>query len=180
MADPSTKIWGVNYNQLNFEVLPYVTTIVAILTSWMVCQGVHNRYFHPLAKVPGPYMAGVTSLYLAYKICTVPTYGLKLHRRYGTSTHFRRLSHVDRSNAHGWLGRLVRLTPNMVSFSDPEMLPLIYHRHADKPNFYGSWMFGDTAAHFQSLSHQSHALKKKIISPCVGLWQSFSPHSKAG
>lgn len=64
-------------------------------------------------------------------------------------------------------GPIVRLAPNMLSFSDATLSPRVYHSAADKPAFYGSWMFGNTASMFQSLSHQDHHAKRRLVAPCV-------------
>ena len=58
----------------------------------------------------------------------------------------------------------------MLSFSDATMLPHVYHRAADKPAFYGSWMFGKTASMFQSLAHGDHVAKKRLVAPCVSIY----------
>ena len=61
------------------------------------------------------------------------------------------------------------MAPNVLSISDPELLPKVYHRNADKPPLYSTWLFGDVAAMFQTLNHEEHAMKKKLVSPCVRL-----------
>ena len=53
------------------------------LAAYCLGLAVYNRYFHPLAGFPGPVMGSLTEWYLVYVICSVPTYGLELHRRYG-------------------------------------------------------------------------------------------------
>jgi hypothetical protein len=49
------------------------------------------------------------------------------------------------------------------------MLPVVYHRYADKPKLYGSWLFGYTESMFQSLKHADHAKKRRVAGPCVCL-----------
>ena len=61
----------------------------------------------------------------------------------------------------------MRLAPNLVSFNDAEMLPVAYPKRADKTPFYSSWLFGKTTAMFQTLEHQLHARKKRIVASCV-------------
>ncbi|MCJ1432411.1 hypothetical protein MMC27_001767 [Xylographa pallens] len=65
----------------------------------------------------------------------------------------------------------------MLSISDPELLPEIYHRKADKPSFYASWMFGNTSAMFQTLEYEQHAVKKRVVSPCCSMktMKDFEP-----
>lgn len=38
----------------------------AALTLWVVGRIVYLRYFHPLANVPGPFLASITELYRFY------------------------------------------------------------------------------------------------------------------
>ncbi|KAG6356937.1 hypothetical protein INS49_014812 [Diaporthe citri] len=61
---------------------------------------------------------------------------------------------------------IVRLAPNILSFSDATLMPRVFHNAADKPAFYGSLMFGKTAAILQSLPHQDHHAKKRLVAPC--------------
>jgi len=49
----------------------------------VLLRGIRNRYFHPLSRFPGPFWGSVTSLYLAYMIKSIPTFGYELHQRYG-------------------------------------------------------------------------------------------------
>ena len=62
---------------------------------------------------------------------------------------------------------MIRLSPNVLSVSDPELLPQIYHRYADKGPCYGSWMFGESAATFQTIGWKDHAIRRKAIAACV-------------
>ena len=62
-------------------------------------------------------------------------------------------------------GTVVRLTPNLLSISDPQMLPNMYHRYADKSEFYIHGVMGERAPTFQILGHQEHAERRKIIAP---------------
>ncbi|KAM0817121.1 putative Cytochrome P450 [Seiridium cardinale] len=41
-----------------------------------------------------------------------------------------------------------------------------YPSAADKPAFYGSWMFGQMAAMFQSLPHGDHYAKRRHVAGC--------------
>ncbi len=67
--------------------IPSVTAICLIVTSLCVAYilsiGIYNRYWHPLAKIPGPLLGSLTEWYLVYVICSVPTFGLELHKKYG-------------------------------------------------------------------------------------------------
>ena len=64
-------------------------------------------------------------------------------------------------------GTVVRLAPNLLSISDPRMLPNVYHRYADKSEVYIHGVMGERAPTFQTLGHQEHAERRKIIAPSV-------------
>jgi hypothetical protein len=68
---------------------------------------VYNRFFHPLAKVPGPFLASLNLLWLVWQCMHQrrPRLDLELHNRYGS---------------------IVRITPNSVIFSNPEYCKAVY------------------------------------------------------
>ncbi|KAG8532440.1 uncharacterized protein KY384_002317 [Bacidia gigantensis] len=101
-----------------------------------------------LANFPGPFWGSVTDLHLFLAINSIPTNGLALHEKYGD---------------------IIRIAPNLLSFSDPKLLPEVYHTQADKTPFYSSWLFSDTVGMFQTLDHRKHAALFKIINPCCSL-----------
>lgn len=67
----------------------------------------YNRYFHPLAKVPGPYWASITPFWLAWQSYKQrrPRLDIDLHKRYGS---------------------VVRIRPNEVLFSNPEYFKAVH------------------------------------------------------
>jgi hypothetical protein len=64
--------------------------LAAALPVWLGGVAVYNIYFHPLAKVPGPKLAAVTSLYKTYFNATNGSKFYiqiqKLHEEFGEST----------------------------------------------------------------------------------------------
>ena len=74
---------------------------------------------------------------------------------------------VMQTHADDGQGSVVRLAPNLLSISDPRMLPEVYHRYADKSDFYTHGIMGESAPTFQTLHHHEHALRRKIIAPSV-------------
>ena len=64
-------------------------------------------------------------------------------------------------------GSVVRLAPNLLSISDPRMLPDVYHRYADKSGFYTHGVMGERAPTLQTLNHHEHAVRRRIIAPSV-------------
>ena len=125
-----------------------LTSIVCLAFLAAVGHCIYNRYFHPLRKYIGPIGASLTDLYKVYALWVkhIPTSQLALHRRYGS---------------------VVRVAPNMLSISDPRMLPEVHHRYADKSGFYTHGIMGGNAPTFQTLDHREHAIRRKIIAPTV-------------
>ncbi len=80
-----TSAWN-NMSFSHFQ-LPDTATIcylgIAAFFTYVFSTAIYNRYFHPLAKFPGPFLGSLTSWYLVHVICSVPTYGLELHKKYG-------------------------------------------------------------------------------------------------
>lgn len=66
----------------------------------------------------------------------------------------------------GWIlksiGPIVRYRPNLLIVSDPTMLPVIYHRYADKTNYYLQAVGATTA--FTCLKHKDHTNARRRIS----------------
>lgn len=74
-------IFHINLQMPNTVVFCYIIAIS--LFSYILSVAVYNRFFHPLAKFPGPFLGAMTDWYLVYVICSVPTFGLELHKKYG-------------------------------------------------------------------------------------------------
>lgn len=58
--------------------------LFALGLTYFIYVCIRNRYFHPLSAFPGPFWGSITDWYLVYVIKSVPTYGLDLHKQYGT------------------------------------------------------------------------------------------------
>ena len=77
--------------QLAYSILTIRNIVLSILlyvTLQCLYQVVYYRFFHPLAKFPGPFWAGVTRLWVAYPDLTGqerPNECQELHKRYGGS-----------------------------------------------------------------------------------------------
>ena len=74
-------------------------------------------------------------------------------------------------------GSVVRLAPNLLSISDPRMLPDVYHRYADKSAFYIHGVMGERAPTLQTLGHREHAVRRRIIAPsvCTAIYSTLRP-----
>ena len=73
----------------------------------------------------------------------------------------------DRGHANNVKGPVVRVTPGMVSISDPSSIPTVYQRRADKSDFYTHGVLGERPPTVQILDHEAHAAKRKLIAPVV-------------
>lgn len=66
-----------------------------------------------------------------------------------------------------FLGPVVRVAPNLLVFNDPKLLPVVYHRYADKTDFYSAGILGRVTPPFQAKDHKEHANKRKRIAASV-------------
>ncbi|KAK1532130.1 flavonoid 3',5'-hydroxylase [Colletotrichum costaricense] len=109
----------------------------------LLYQIVYYRFYHPLAKFPGPFWGSVTRLWITYHNvkedeCRV---NQELHKKYGP---------------------VIRITPTMLLVSDATKLPEIYHRNANKSQHYITGSFGKTESLFNMQDHAVHARFRKI------------------
>lgn len=93
---------------LNFAVSG-ICTLLCILLALITTRSVYRAYLHPLARVPGPRLGAVTSLWYAYHVRNgnMLTLGRTLHKKYG---------------------RFVRVRPDEVWFDSEEAFRLIYSK----------------------------------------------------
>lgn len=84
---------------------------------------VYRRYFHPLAKYPGPFLASLTDLWQVHQFMTLkqPYRLTELHEKYGP---------------------FVRYGPDKLSTTCESAVPLIFQkggRHMPKTEFYDAY-----------------------------------------
>ncbi|TQN67585.1 Cytochrome P450 monooxygenase gsfF [Colletotrichum shisoi] len=112
--------------------------------AWKVLyQIIYYRFFHPLAKFPGPFWGSVTRLWITYHNikedeCQV---NRELHRKYGP---------------------VIRITPTMLLVSDATKLPEVYSRNANKSQHYITGSFGKTESLFNMQDARTHSRFRKI------------------
>jgi hypothetical protein len=80
---------------------------LTIPLGYILLNAVYRRYFHPLAKYPGPFLASITRWWMVNEIWSGK------HEE-----HIREL--------HKKLGPIVRIGPNEVAISDPQAVKVIY------------------------------------------------------
>ncbi|KAJ5287477.1 hypothetical protein N7478_003163 [Penicillium angulare] len=108
---------------------------------------VYQRYFHPLSKYPGPFLASLTDLWQVHQFMTLKQpYALtELHKRYGS---------------------IVRYGPDKLSITDEESIKAIYQsgaRYMPKTEFYDAY----GAAHpnvFGIRNESLHSIRRRHMS----------------
>ncbi|KAF8543692.1 cytochrome P450 [Trichophaea hybrida] len=122
---------------------------IVFLVGRFLAHGIHNLYFHPLSKIPGPKLAAFTQHYFS---C------IYLSGRY----------HITVKDLHDKYGPIVRLSPTQVSFITAKSWRDIYG-HANgrklftKSNFYD----GDLSiprSIISSRDPEEHAGMRKLLS----------------
>jgi hypothetical protein len=101
---------------------PLEISVGALLFS-IVSYVLYQRYFHPLAKYPGPFLASLTDLWQVHQFMTLkqPYHLTKLHEKHGS---------------------IVRYGPDKLSITDEEAIKLIYQSGAKfmpKTEFYDAY-----------------------------------------
>ncbi|KAL8937990.1 MAG: hypothetical protein Q9216_004133 [Gyalolechia sp. 2 TL-2023] len=133
------------------------STFSVVLFSYLliICKGVYNFYFHPLRHIPGPVLSRITDIckLLVLTSKDISSRSLDLHGQYGP---------------------VVRVAPNMLSFSDPSVIPLVYHRKADKDDFWTHGALGEHAPTLQTLKYTEHVKKRRMVSAAASA--HFSRH----
>ncbi|KAI5776491.1 cytochrome P450 [Geopyxis carbonaria] len=117
-----------------------VVSILLAITRYVV----YNLYFHPLRSFPGPFLARSSKVYIILAI-------------------YRGQEHLADEALHNKYGPLVRKGPNLLLFKDASLLPVFYHRYADKTSHY------EYLRYFGFLGIQPHTAhseaRKKVAAP---------------
>ncbi|KAL4876780.1 cytochrome P450 [Aspergillus karnatakaensis] len=127
--------------------------VVGIITYWIAWIA-YTRWFHPLARFPGPFWASIT------RVWTV------LHVLPGNAEQVQRRLHAK-------YGAVVRIAPNELVTSDPEAIQSLYGVRSSllKTDFYlafrAPWArFPD---HFTSEGGRQHADRRRIVNNIYSL-----------
>lgn len=133
-----------------------VQTIVILI----VIRFLYRRYFSPLRRYPGPFLASGSRLYALYTTWKGQTHDeqIKLHQRYGP---------------------IVRIKPNQLSFSSPEAARQVLApgKGYSKTDFY--WVFPpyNNPDIFTEIREEVHAQKKRFTNVPYSLasFQALTP-----
>ncbi|KAI0538972.1 cytochrome P450 [Xylaria digitata] len=125
---------------------------MTILLLYFTGLGIYRLFFHPLSKIPGPWLGAVTGWY--------ETYFELIHRGIGGQFTF----HI--TELHRIYGPIVRINPNEVHIDDPEFYSKIYNNRDchDKPS-YLKWRFGSPSTLFSTPEHQIHKMRRAAQDP---------------
>lgn len=117
--------------------------LAVYISGTFIWQIIYYRFFHPLAKFPGPFWGSVTRLWITYHNIKADECQVlqALHRQYGS---------------------VIRITPTMLLVSDATKLPEIYSRHADKSKHYITGSFGKAESLFNMQDSKVHSRFRKI------------------
>ncbi|KAF2728790.1 benzoate 4-monooxygenase cytochrome P450 [Polyplosphaeria fusca] len=125
-----------------------ISGIIGALAIYVVTTIIYNVFFHPLATVPGPFFAKLTSWPSFY-------HSLKGDR------------HIWQWQCFQLYGDRFRATPNTVLFRKPEAYNDIYNQKANvkKSNYYDAWPRNLRDVNTLSATDPAlHAKKRKLIS----------------
>ncbi|OJJ56962.1 hypothetical protein ASPSYDRAFT_47235 [Aspergillus sydowii CBS 593.65] len=121
-----------------------LVAIVAYWTFWII----YARWFHPLAKFPGPFWASITRVWTVLHVLPgdAEKAQKKLHERYGP---------------------VVRIAPNELITSDPGAMKTLYgvKSYTHKTDFYVAFRppWARFPDHFTSAGGKQHAERRRIV-----------------
>ncbi|KAG9185504.1 hypothetical protein G6011_08048 [Alternaria panax] len=134
-------------------VLQYLSAGAAALLVYVVYAVAYNLYLHPLAKFPGPLLAGATTYWKAYTECIA-------NRSF---CHFL----VD---LHAQYGQVVRIGPNELHFANPKAYHDIYNnknRWDKEATLYRS--FNEDRSSFGYLTYAEAKNRKDVLNKSFSL-----------
>lgn len=129
-----------------FQTSSLVFGLAGVFVVYIVGYVVHQRFFHPLAIYPGPFLASLTDLWQVYQFSTLkqPYYLTHLHAKYGT---------------------FVRYGPDKLSVTSEDAIPTIYQKGGKsmpKTEFYDA---------FGSARPNIFGMRDEAVSSKIGLLQ---------
>ncbi|RDL31138.1 Uncharacterized protein BP5553_09927 [Venustampulla echinocandica] len=129
-----------------------VVIAIGLLSAWLlqkIFSGIYNVFYHPVAGFPGPRAAAITAWYKTYQEV------------------FRGRSWIDvLQELHKKYGKIVRVGPNELHFSDPSAYHEIYNnnnRWDKEAGLYHS--FGEDRSSFGFLTYAESKQRKDVMAP---------------
>ncbi|KAI0120146.1 cytochrome P450 [Nemania sp. FL0031] len=101
---------------------PTITLFLVTIAAYLVFETIYNLFFHPLRKIPGPFLA-------------------KIGQSWRNHKYIRGTWHDDCLELHEKYGNVVRIAPNEISFVDEQGLGSLYShgKRVVKTNWYDTW-----------------------------------------
>ncbi|KAI1614678.1 putative benzoate 4-monooxygenase cytochrome P450 [Exophiala viscosa] len=132
------------FREVVTDPLPWLSALAVLSLLGYV---VYQRFLHPLAKYPGPFLASLTDVWQAHQFMTLqqPYYLTKLHEKHGP---------------------IVRYGPDKLSVTDEACIPIIYQKSGKsmpKTEFYDAY----GAAHpnvFGMRNENIHSIRRRHMS----------------
>ncbi|KAK1561471.1 cytochrome P450 4A10 [Colletotrichum navitas] len=126
-----------------------LAVVLLFLFAYVIFRSVYNVFLHPLRRVPGPFLAKISRLWLFY------------HDYQGTPhSHIREL--------HQKFGPLVRISPNEVSIDDVDANNTIYAQNKPwvKPAYhYKAFQSSVAYSVFTELDPPTHTAHSRLLAP---------------
>lgn len=125
------------------------------LVTYEIVWIIYCRTFHPFAKIPGPFVASFSRLWIV-------------------RTNNAGESVASQRRLHAKYGYLVRVAHNELSCSDPEAFKTIYGRKGDfvKSDWYSVYTvdkIGSGGDHFSNRDEKSHTERRKVVNNLYSL-----------
>ncbi|KAJ3499440.1 hypothetical protein NLG97_g337 [Lecanicillium saksenae] len=124
--------------------------IVSVVILWMLVLCIYRTQFHPLAKFPGPKLAGATYLYEFWfdVIC------------WGRYTH-------QIEKLHQLYGPIIRINPDELHCNDPAFINTLYTNGAKKRNksshFLAGYPMSASMTGVATVEHDLHRTRKNAV-----------------
>lgn len=146
-------------------------TLALAQCAWLLSVALYRLYLSPLAKIPGPKLAALTSWYDFYYDVILPgryVFKIKdLHKKFGMPL-LPSLSHTISANKLTLQGPIIRVAPNEIHINDIGFLDYIYptsnihKRDKDWVQTRGLNVEMSTSA---TISHNLHRKRRESLNP---------------
>jgi hypothetical protein len=73
---------------ITLAVAPFYVVLSVAITSYWIIWTVYSRFFHPLSKYPGPFLASLSRAWIVFQVAGAHAEKTQreLHAKYGTNT----------------------------------------------------------------------------------------------
>lgn len=155
-------------NQVSQALLTFALTQCA----WLVSVAIYRLYFSPLAKIPGPKLAGLTSWYEFYYDVILPgryVFKIKeLHEKYGVHAPYISVVRIFSTDKIILSGPILRVAPNEIHINDVGFLDSIYptsNAHKRDKDWMQTRGLDVGMSTSGTISHDLHRKRRESLSP---------------